>query len=116
MKKIVLILVALLIGLMAWELMQSGNVSVTVNGNELTGPMKALVSGWGILVERVIIFFVDIMLTFIFVGVGLMILGSFVLVGLILVALSFPFLLPILIPLFIVWVVAVRTGHAVKGV
>jgi hypothetical protein len=45
-----------------------------------------------------------------------MILGSFVLVGLILVALSFPFLLPILIPLFIVWVVAVRTGHAVKGV
>lgn len=103
MKKVALILVALLIGLLGWGLMQSGNVSVTVNGHELAGPMKAAVSGWGFLVATVVLFCVAILLAFVLAGVGLVVLGCFVLVGLILAAVAFPFLLPLLIPLFIVW-------------
>ena len=104
MKKIALILVILLIGLLAWGLIQSGNVSLSVNGQEITGPMKAIASGWGILVAAVVLFCVAILLAFVLAGVALAVLGVFVLAGVILAAIAFPFLLPLLIPLFIVWV------------
>jgi hypothetical protein len=51
----------------------------------------------------VILFCVAILLAFVFAGVGLIVLGVFVLVGLILAAIALPFLLPLLIPLFLVW-------------
>lgn len=44
-----------------------------------------------------------ILLAFVFAGVGLVVLGVLALVALILVGAAFPFLLPLLIPLFIVW-------------
>lgn len=112
MKKVALILVALLIGLWGWGLIQSGNVSVIVNGYEFAGPMKAVVSAWGFLVATVVLFCVAILLAFVFAGVGLLVLGCLVLVGLILGAVAFPFLLPLLLPLFIVWafVAGMRRG------
>jgi hypothetical protein len=115
MKKAVLVLVILLIALLAWGLIQSGNVSMTVNGHELAGPMKAAVGSWGIIIAIVVLFCVAILLTFVLAGVGLVILGCLVLVGLILAAVSFPFLLPLLIPLFIVWafVAGVRRGKTI---
>ena len=110
MKKTVLVLdqLILLIALflLAWGLIQSGNVSVTVNGHELAGPMKAAVGSWGIIIATVVLFCVAILVTFVLAGVGLVILGCLVLVGLILAAVAFPFLLPLLIPLFIVWAFA----------
>ena len=114
MKKVILVLVILLIGLLALGLIQPGNVSVTVNGYELAGPMKAAIGGWGLLVATVVLFCVAILLAFVFAGVGLVVLGCLVLVGLILAAVAFPFLLPLLLPLFIVWafVAGMRRGKA----
>ena len=43
------------------------------------------------------------LLAFVLAGISLVALGSLVLVGSILVALASPFLLPILLPLFMVW-------------
>jgi hypothetical protein len=116
MKKTVLVLVILVIALLAWGLIQSGNgyVSVTLNGHELSGPMKAAVGSWGIIIATVVLFCVAILVTFVLTGVGLVILGCLVLVGMILAAVAFPFLLPLLIPLFIVWAFAagVRRGKS----
>lgn len=103
MKKVALVLVVLLICLFGWWLIQSGDISVAVNGHELAGPIRAVVGGWGFLVATVVLFCVAILLAFVFAGIGLVVLGSLVLVGLILVAIAFPFLLPLLLPLFIVW-------------
>lgn len=103
MKKVALILVILLIGLLAWVLIQSGDTSVTVNGNEIAGPMKAFVGGWGLLVLSIVLFCIAILLAFVLAGVGLLVLGCFVLAGVIISAVVFPFLLPLLIPLFVVW-------------
>ena len=115
MKKAVLVLVILLIALLTWGLIQSGNVSVTVNGHELAGSVKAAVGSWGIIIATVVLFCVAILVTFVLAGVGLVILGCLVLVGLILAAVAFPFLLPLLIPLFIVWAFAagVRRGKTI---
>ena len=114
MKKVVLILVALLVGLLVWGLIQSGNVSVTVNWHELAGPMKDAVGVWEFLIAIVALFSAAILVAFVFAGVGFVVLGCLVLVGLILAAVAFPFLLPLLIPLFIVWtfVASTRRGKA----
>ena len=112
MKKTVTALVILMAGLLAWGLLESGSVSVTVNGLGLAGPVKAAAGVWGVLVAAVAIFCVSVLLAFVLAGVALVVLGVLVLVGLILAAVAFPFLLPLLLPLFIVWafVAGVRRG------
>jgi hypothetical protein len=55
------------------------------------------------MLTTVILFCVALLLAFVFAGVGLIVVGCFALVGLILAAVALPFLLPLLIPLFIVW-------------
>ncbi|MDD5688122.1 MAG: hypothetical protein PHE88_09870 [Elusimicrobia bacterium] len=104
MKKVVMVLCILLFGLLVWGLIQSSNVSVVVNGQELSSPMKAVVSAWGLLVAIVVLFCVAILLTFVLAGASLLFLGFIVLVGVILSVVLFPFLLPLLLPLIIVWV------------
>jgi uncharacterized membrane protein YphA (DoxX/SURF4 family) len=78
--------------------------------------MRAAVGSWGIIIATVVLFCVAILVTFVLAGVGLVILGCLVLVGLILAAVAFPFLLPLLIPLFIVWAFAagVRRGKSIS--
>ncbi|MHC4664608.1 MAG: hypothetical protein ACYS9T_01455 [Planctomycetota bacterium] len=103
-KKLALILAILMIAILAWALIAgTGGISVTVNGQEIGGPLGVAISAWGLLLVAVILFCVAILLAFVFAGVGLIVLGCFVLVGLILAAVAFPFLLPVLIPLFLVW-------------
>ncbi len=114
MKQVALVLVALLLTLFAWWFIQSDNVSVAVNGNEIAGPMKALAGSWVVLVAMVFLFSMAILMAFVVAGIGLMVLGALVLAGLIVAAVEFPFLLPLLLPLFVVWafVAWVRRGKA----
>ncbi len=103
-KKLALILAALMIVFIGWALLGAGHaVSVTINGHEVTSPFDAIVGVWGLILTVVVLFCVAILLAFVFAGVGLVVLGCFALVGLILAATAFPFLLPLLVPLFIVW-------------
>ena len=110
MKNVAILLVLVVLALLAWVMFSSSNVEITVNGERLIGPMKLAAEGWGLLVAVVALFCAAILLAFVFAGIGLIVLGVLVLVGLVLAWLAFPFLLPLLIPLALVWlfVAAVR--------
>lgn len=103
MKKWALAMVFFLVLICAWGVMSSSGVSITLNGQALDGTLAVLVGGWGLVVTTVVLFCMAILLAFILAGVGLVVLGVLALVGLILVGVAFPFLLPLLIPLSIVW-------------
>jgi hypothetical protein len=104
-KKLALILAILMIVFLAWSLFGlTTNVSVSINGREITGPLGTAVGLWGTILAAVILFCVAILLAFVFAGVGLIIVGCLALVGIILIAVALPFLLPLIVPLFIVWV------------
>ncbi|MEN8255122.1 MAG: hypothetical protein ABFR33_06590, partial [Verrucomicrobiota bacterium] len=95
--------VLVLVLVCAWGVLGSSGVSITFNGEELEGPFALLVGGWGLVVSTVVLFCVAILLAFILAGVGLIVVGALALTGIILVGVAFPFLLPLLIPLAIVW-------------
>lgn len=102
MKKLALIAVLILSFVCAWGLMSS-DVSITVNGQQFHGPLETMIGGWGLIIATVAIFCAAIVMAFVLAGVGLIILGVLALIGFILLAAVFPFLLPVLIPLLIVW-------------
>lgn len=102
MKKIALLAILILALVCAWGLMTS-NVTITVNGQTVDGPLESLAGGWGLIVATVVFFCVAILMAFILAGVGLIVLGVLALAGFIVLGTLFPFLLPLLIPLFIVW-------------
>jgi len=112
MKRVAVLLVVLLLGLLAWVLFQSSDISIFVNGQKLTGPAKVAAEGWGVLVAIVALFCAAILLAFVSAGAGLIALGALVLAGFVAAWIAFPFLLPLLIPLLIVWVfVALTRRH-----
>ena len=104
-RKLAVLLAVVMVGLLAWHVVGPEDVvSIRINGQELTGPFDAVVGVWGLIVAAVTLFCVAILLAFVFAGVALLLLGVFALVGLILAVVAFPFLLPLLIPLFLLWV------------
>jgi hypothetical protein len=113
MKSIALVLVVAVLGMLAWVLLHSSHhVAVVVNGHPLVGPAKLAAEGWGLLVGIVALFCAAILLVFVFAGTALMVLGVLVPAGFVAALFVFPFLLPLLVPLFIVWifVAAARKG------
>jgi hypothetical protein len=116
MKNIAMLLVILLLGVLAWVLLQSSGITVIVDGHKLVGPAKLAAEGWGVLVAIVSLFCAAILLVFVFAGTGLIILGVLVIAGLVAAWLAFPFMLPLLIPLFLVWIfVAAVRGRGKSG-
>ena len=117
LKKLALIMAILMIAFLAFSLFGlKTNVSVSINGREITGPLGTAVGLWGTILAAVVLFCVAILLAFVFAGVGLVIVGCLVLVGIILIAIALPFLLPLIIPLFIVWAFCaiIRSGKEKK--
>lgn len=114
LKTVAIALVILLLGLVAWVIFQSSDVSIIVNGQKLGGPMKLAAEGWGLLVAVVGLFCVAILLSFVFAGIGLIMLGAVVLAGLVAAWFAFPFLLPLLVPFLIVWVFVVAVSGGIK--
>ena len=110
MKIMAIALVVLLLALTGWVALQSSDVSILINGQKLAGPAKLAAEGWGVLIAIVALFCAAILLAFVFAGVGLLVLGALLLGALAATWLAFPFLLPLVIPLLIVWmfVAAVR--------
>jgi hypothetical protein len=115
MKKIILAVALILALICAWGVMTSSDVSITFDGQELDGPLAVLVGGWGFVVSAVVLFCVAILLVFILAGVGLVVLGVLAVTGLVLVGVAFPFLLPVMLPLFIVWAVCAGTRRKARG-
>ena len=113
LRTVVITLVIVLLGLLAWVALQTSEVSIIVNGEKVTGPAKLAAEGWGVLVAMVVLFSAAILLVFVFAGAGLIVLGGIVLAGFLGLWIMFPFLLPLLLPLLVVWLVvaAVRGGR-----
>jgi hypothetical protein len=115
-KVTALALALVLLALLAWVALHSSDVTIVVNGRKLAGPALLVAEGWGLLVGIVGLACAAILLAFVLAGIWLIVLGACVLGGLLLAWLALPFLVPLLIPLAIVWlfVAAVsrrRGGH-----
>ena len=83
-----------------------------VPGQPFHGPFESITGGWGLIIATVSIFCAAILMAFVLAGAGLIILGVLALVGFLLLAAVFPFMLPVLIPLLIVWAFCAGTRRA----
>jgi hypothetical protein len=109
-KKLAIALAVLMLAIVAWGLfMESSGVTIVINGQEVTGPLKGTIGAAGLVVALIALFCAAILLVFVFAGLGVIVLGGVVFVGMILAWLAFPFLLPLLIPLAILWVFVAMT-------
>ena len=103
-KKLAIALAVLMLALVAWGLfLESTAVTIVINGQQVTGPLKGVIGAGGLVVALIALFCAAILLVFVFAGIGVIVLGFFLLVGMILAVLAFPFLLPLLIPLAVLW-------------
>ncbi|HUO45016.1 MAG TPA: hypothetical protein VMT94_08950 [Burkholderiales bacterium] len=115
MKQMAIILALVLLAIAAWALFAESNVSIIVNGQPLANPLKGMVGVTGVIVGSVVLFCLAILFAFVLAGIWLFALGGFILVGLIVAWLLFPFLLLLLIPLALVWVfIALVRGAKTK--
>ena len=103
-KKLAMALAVLMLVIVAWGLfLEHDAVTIVINGQQVTGPLKDAIGTGGLLVALIALFCAATILVFVFAGIGVLMLGCIVLVGLILAGFAFPFLLPVLIPLAILW-------------
>ena len=103
-KKIVIpalcITLLILVGL---ALLNTDNLPVQMNRFVLTMPTENDVDLAEMVFAPIVLFCVGVFLVLIFSGVGLVILSTLVLVGVILLLVAFPFLLPLLVSIFVGW-------------
>ena len=103
-RKLAIALAVLMLVIVAWALFAESNaVTIVINGQEVAGPLKGAIGIGGLVVALIALVCAAILLAFVFAGIGVIVLGLVVLAGLLLALLAFPFLLPVLIPLAIVW-------------
>ncbi len=114
-RKLAIALAVLMLVIVGWALFAESNaVTIVINGQEVSGPLKGAIGIGGLVVALIALGCAAILLAFVFAGIGVIVLGLVVLAGLVLAMLAFPFLLPVLIPLAIVWafVALVRRSKA----
>lgn len=103
-KHLAIALAVLMLAIVAWGLFLERNaVTIVINGQQVTGPLQDAIGAGGLLVALIALLCAATLLVFVFAGIGVLVLGCLVLLGMILTGLSFPFLLPALIPLAILW-------------
>jgi hypothetical protein len=103
-KKLAIALTVVLLALVAWVLaFESNSFSIVVDGQPVTGPLQGAIGAAGMVAALIASFCASIILLFVFAGIGIFVLGSVVFLGMILALIEFPFLLPLLIPLAILW-------------
>jgi hypothetical protein len=103
-KKLAIALTVVLLALVAWVLaFESNSFSIVVDGQPVTGPLKGAIGAAGMVAALIASFCASIILLFVFAGIGIFVLGGVVFLGMILALIAFPFLLPLLIPLAILW-------------
>lgn len=93
------IYVALLV--FAWFMLSP---ALTINTAQIGAPIKAMLGGMNTLAMATVVFGVALLITYMITsGWGLILLGAMALVGLIVVSVLHPYLFPLLIPLFTLW-------------
>jgi len=114
-RKLAIALAVLMLVIVGWALFAESNaVTIVINGQEVAGPLKGAIGIGGLVVALIALVCAAILLTFVSAQLGVIALGLVVLASLVLAVLAFPYLLPVLIPLAIVWafVALVRRAKA----
>jgi hypothetical protein len=103
-RKLAIVLAILMLAVVAWGLFFENNaITIVINGQQVTGPLKGAIGAGGLVVALIALFCAATLLVFVFAGVGIIVLAGFILGGVILAGFAFPFLLPLLLPLAVVW-------------
>jgi hypothetical protein len=103
-RKLAIVLAILMLAVVAWGLFfENHAITIVINGQQVTGPLKGAIGAGGLVVALIALFCAATLLVFVFAGVGIIVLAGFILGGVILAGFAFPFLLPLLLPLAVVW-------------
>jgi hypothetical protein len=102
-KKWAVALAILMLVILVGALFFSSNTVIVINGQEVGGPLKGILAAGGLVVGLIAFLCGAILLLFVFAGLGVIVLGLFVIAALVLAGVSSPFLLIVLIPLALVW-------------
>jgi hypothetical protein len=107
MKKIAAIIILFLFAMLVWNVFTFGDSVVNIDGEDIGGPLGALLAtffaGGGLLLAGVIMLFVGAVLAVVFAGVGILCIGGLALGACVLALMVSPLLLPLLVPVAIVW-------------
>jgi hypothetical protein len=117
MKKIAPYLILFLCALLLWDLLFTfGDASFHIDGEEVGGPLGAmlgiLLAGGGTLIGLLVAVVVGAVLAVVFAGVGIVIVGALAIAGLAVAAAIVPFLLPLLLPLAVIWYLVSRARRS----
>lgn len=100
-KPVRLLIYAAIIGF-AWMMLSP---ALSINTAQIGAPIKALISDWNTLTIATVTFAIALFITFLITsGWGLIVLGAVALFGLVVVSVIHPFLFPLLIPVFALWI------------
>ncbi|MDM5179647.1 hypothetical protein PO883_20870 [Massilia sp. DJPM01] len=120
MKKYAPLLLLFLFIMVAWEAMVGpSGMSINIDGDQLHGPGAALVgvlfAGGGLLIAGLVMLCVGVLLALVFAGLGVLAVGGLALGAIVLALMISPLLLPLAIPLAIIWYLASRTRKQRAG-
>ena len=120
MKRIAPVVILFLFAMIAWNMFShSHGIDVDFDGDDFDGPVGAvlglLFAGGGQLIGGLVALFVGAVLAVVFAGVGVVLVAVLALVAVVVAAALMPLMLPVLIPLAIIWWLVSRR-HRVKPV
>src|SRR5437667_11387460 len=107
-RTLAIALALLMLVIVGWALFAGTNaVTIVINGQEVTGPLKGAIGIGGLVVALIALVCAAILLAFVFAGIRVIVLGLVGLAGLLLALPAVPVLLTVLNPLAILLVVGV---------
>jgi hypothetical protein len=113
MKKTAAILILFLFALLVWNVFTFGDSVVSIGDEDIGGPLGAVLAtvfaGGGLLLTGLIMLFVGAVLAVVFAGVGILCIGGLAVGACVLALMVSPLLLPLLVPVAIVWFLVSRS-------
>lgn len=108
MKKIAPYIILFLVALIAWDMLaDTSGFHMDIDGDEFHGPLGALLGllfgSLGLIIGTIVALCVGALLVVVFAGVGVLLVGALALAAALALLAVSPLLLPILIPLAIIW-------------
>jgi hypothetical protein len=115
MKKTAAFVILFLFALLLWNVFaSSGDMVVNVDGDEIDGPLGALLAmlfaGGGTLIAALAMLVVAAVLAVVFAGVGIILIGGLGIGAVVLALAVSPLLLPLLLPLAVIWYLVKRSS------
>lgn len=119
MKKILTFVFIVILACLLLDKISGNNMTMEINGNDVDGPLEflfgMLFAGGGLLIALVAVICAAVMVGLVMAGVGVLMVA--IVAGCIALGLLFsaPFMLPLLIPIAIIWVLVSRNRKHSKS-